>query len=543
MKVSGLRLCRWSAVLGLAAVLLTSQVALAARVAVSSLEGDPKGKLRAQVTAALRKTRKVQVSPPTAWTQAAGKQGLKGPAAVTPAAVKRLAPKLRVDAVLTGSAGRDFDVRLMNQDGQVVWSESYPLKRGLLAPKDAARLAQAVATARTTAPESPAPAQASPPPLPPLPPPPSRAEPQARAEPSEAPREVPPEPPAKATAPAPVVKKDAPVRAPAAPRAPAPGKAGRSAALAWVELDDESHTFVAGSGGGVADEEQVKDVPARPGAHPPRVRVQVGAAVTWRSYCARPGVESCAVFDARPPEQRLGDTADYSAQAPYAGVAAEAEVFPLTHRTSLLRGLGLTLAYQRSFAPTTVVVTTPTGSTPQREVTATDTAYGAMLAWRYFFAREGSDAPLWGYAGVRLGVLGREFGLDETLNVALPLVHRFSPAVGVDVSVPLLRLVRVEAAGRFFFLPSPGHSLSGGGDDGPYPSEVRDYGTAVSSLGWSAEVGVAGDVWGPFGYSVRGHVEGYRDGFTGQGTRRGWTEGGVAQETYLSVLAGVTASW
>ncbi|MFY0575689.1 hypothetical protein ACN28S_16170 [Cystobacter fuscus] len=80
---------------GPAAVLLTSQVALAARVAVSSLEGDPKGKLRAQVTAALRKTRKVQVSPPTAWTQAAGKQGLKGPAAVTPAAVKRLAPKLR----------------------------------------------------------------------------------------------------------------------------------------------------------------------------------------------------------------------------------------------------------------------------------------------------------------------------------------------------------------------------------------------------------------------------------------------------------------
>ena len=529
--------------LGLAAVLLTSQVALAARVAVSALEGDPKGKLRAQVTAALRKTRKVQVSPPTAWTQAAGKQGLRGPAAVTPKAVKLLAPKLRVDAVLTGSVGRDFEARLVNRDGQVVWSESYPLKRGLLAPKDAARFAQAVATARTESPAPPPPMPAPPTPAPPTPAPPVRSEPQARAEPIEAPRELPPEPPAKGSASAPVVKKDGPVRGPQAPKAPVPGGAGRPSALAWVELDDESHTFVAGSGGGVADEAQVKDTRESPRAHPRWVRVLVGAAVTGRRYCARPGVESCATFDARPPEQRLGDTADFTTNAPYAGLAAEAEVFPLAHETSLLRGVGLTLAYQRGFARTSVAVTSPTGSTPPREVTSTDTAYGAMLAWRYFFARGGADSPLWGYAGARLGLLGREFGVDETLNVALPVVHRFFPAVGLDVSVPLMKQVRLEGAGRFFYSPSPGRSWRGGGENGPYTSEVHDYGTAVSSFGWEAQVGVAGEVWGPFGYSVRGRLESFRDGFTGQGARRGWTEGGVAEDTYVSVLGGITASW
>ncbi|MET0405187.1 MAG: hypothetical protein ABW123_22425, partial [Cystobacter sp.] len=78
---------------------------------------------------------------------------------------------------------------------------------------------------------------------------------------------------------------------------------------------------------------------------------------------------------------------------------------------------------------------------------------------------------------------------------------------------------------------------------GPYVAELRDYGTAVSSVGWEAEVGVAGEVWGPFGYRVRGRLTRYQDAFTGQGARRGWSEGGVASDTYVSVLGGLTASW
>jgi hypothetical protein len=111
--------------------------------------------------------------------------------------------------------------------------------------------------------------------------------------------------------------------------------------------------------------------------------------------------------------------------------------------------------------------------------------------------------------------------------------------------------VRIEGAGQFFLRPNPGQTI-GGDDNGSLVAEVRDYGTSVSSLGWAAELGVAGDIWGPLGYSARFRLEHYIDRFEGEGTRRGWTPGrvpgmpelsGVAEETYSSILVGVTASW
>ena len=79
-------------------------------------------------------------------------------AAVTPEAVQRLAPRLKVDAVLTGSVAGELEARLVDRTGQVLWSERYPLKRGQLLPRDAARLAQEVIAPR--------PAPAPPPPEP-----------------------------------------------------------------------------------------------------------------------------------------------------------------------------------------------------------------------------------------------------------------------------------------------------------------------------------------------------------------------------------------
>ena len=274
---------------------------------------------------------------------------------------------------------------------------------------------------------------------------------------------------------------------------------------------------------------------------PSRLKVLLGAVVTWRRYCARPGVTSCSAYDAQPPEQQVGDISDFSSNAPYAGIALEAEVFPLAHWPTLLRGVGLTLGYQRSFARTTVQVSSPVGETPEREVYATDTAYGAMLAYRYFFDLGKVGTPLWGHAGLRLGALGREFDVGERMDVPLPVVHRFSPAVGLDVSVPLMRAVRLEGAGQFFLQPTPGNTLGGG--DGSRAAEVRDHGTSVSSLGWAAELGVAGELWGPFGYSARFRLESFQDHFTGEGFRLGWISGGVAEDTYSSILAGVTAAW
>ncbi|HEY0094176.1 MAG TPA: hypothetical protein VGB96_07625, partial [Archangium sp.] len=179
---------------------------------------------------------------------------------------------------------------------------------------------------------------------------------------------------------------------------------------------------------------------------------------------------------------------------------------------------------------------------PEREVFATDTAYGAMLAWRYFFDLGKGGTPMWGHAGLRVGTLGRSFEVDEALETPMPVAHRFYPAVGLDLSVPLMRAVRIQGAGQLFFRPNPGVSL-GGDTDGSYVSEVRDYGQSVSSLGWAAELGVVGDLWGPLGYSARFRLEHYLDRFSGQGTRRGWLERGIAEDNFSSIVVGVTASW
>ncbi|QRK06958.1 hypothetical protein JQX13_44020 [Archangium violaceum] len=544
MKASGRWMCRWGGAALALALMLTSQVALAERVAVSTLEGDKSYRLRAQVTAALRKTRKVQVSPPAAWGMAAGKLGLKGPAMVGPEAMSRLAPKLKVDAVLTGSVVRDsFNARLVARDGRELWSGRYPLKKGLLPPQAAKKLALAVAEAMKAAKRAP-----PPPELPPTPP-----EPVAKAppEPSPAPQVVQPapEPPVVARAePVPQASKEKPAPVAEEPLPRAPSASGTKLAARWVELDDESHTYTpefAGSGGGfplAEDAQAPEEGTSARGLFPPRARVLLGAAVTWRRYCARPGVASCAAYDALPEEQQVGDIADFNSNAPYAGLAVEAEVFPLSHWPSLLRGVGLTLGYHRGFARTTVTVSTPVGSTPEREVYATDTDYEAMLAYRYFFDLGNQGAPQWGYAGLRLGAHGREFDVDEAVESPLPVTHRFYPVVALDASVPLMRSVRIVGSGQFFLLPTPGHSL-GGDEDGSLVAEVRDYGTSVSTLGWAAELGLAGDIWGPFGFSARFRLEHYVDRFEGQGTRRGWTAGGVAEDTFSSILAGVTASW
>ncbi|WP_143195610.1 hypothetical protein [Archangium sp. Cb G35] len=560
MMASGRWLSRWGVVLALA-LMLTSQAARAERVAVSALEGDKNNKLRAQVTGLLRKTRKVKVLPPAAWAMAAAKQKLRGPASVDPRAVARLAPKLKVDAVLTGSAGRTystFNARLLDETGREVWSGEFVLQRGLLPKYEAQKFTravlEAVKTSNQPAPEPPVAAQEAPKPPGPVvgatpepqpapvvePPAPqphaaNQGEPEAM---KPAPLMESAPPPAKGTASAP--------RAEATPPAPKPVLVPESKpepVPAWEELDEESHTYLTeleGSGGGFPEEGGSASAAGR---MPPRVKVQLGAAVTWRRYCARPGVmASCSEYDALPPEQQTGDISDFTSNAPYVGLAAEAEVFPLAHWPTLVRGVGLTLGYQRSFARTTVQVSTPVGETPEREVYATDTAYGAMLAWRYFFDLGTQETPLWGHAGVRLGARGREFDVGERMETPLPVVHRFYPAVGVDVSVPLMRAVRIEGSGQFFFQPTPGQSLWGD-PDGSLVAEVRDYGDSVSSLGWAAELGVAGDLWGPFGYSVRFRLESYKDRFTGQGSRRGWTDGGVAEESYSSILGGITAAW
>ncbi|WP_255207816.1 hypothetical protein [Myxococcus sp. AM009] len=305
-----------------------------------------------------------------------------------------------------------------------------------------------------------------------------------------------------------------------------------------MEVDPESHSTTepflevsldTGSGGTVGD------APARP----PLARLTLGGTTTWRNSCARPGVKSCGEYDRLPANERLGDTVSYASSVPYLGIAAELELLPLAHSESLLRGLGLSLGYRRGYSSTNVTLVGDAGQSTTREVVATDSVLTAQALYRYSFGAGESNAPP-GYAGLRAGLLTRAFDVDESANSPLAGTHRLFPAVGLEVSVPLLRWVRLEGAGQFFLSPKPGKGLGGGA---ALDAEVSDYGTSVSSFGWEAELGVGGDLWGPFGYSVRFRLSRFQDTFSGAGTKRGWDEGGVAAETYSSLHWGITASY
>lgn len=272
-----------------------------------------------------------------------------------------------------------------------------------------------------------------------------------------------------------------------------------------------------GSGGTVGNE------PVRP----PLARLLLGGTTTWRKYCARPGVKSCAEFDRKAETDQLGDTVDYSSTVPYLGVSLELELLPLARKESAVRGLGAVLGYRRGFASTDLTLLGDAGQSVTREVSATDSVLTAQAMYRYYFGM-GAAKQLLGYAGLRAGLLTRSFDVDESAESVLPGTHRMFPAVGLEVSVPLLRAVRLEALGQLFLNPKP---------------DEDDFGTKVSSTGWQAELGVAGEVWGPLGYSVRFSLSRYQDTFTGAGTRTGWQAGGVAEETYASLHWGLTASY
>ncbi|HZI11138.1 MAG TPA: hypothetical protein VE153_12180 [Myxococcus sp.] len=307
----------------------------------------------------------------------------------------------------------------------------------------------------------------------------------------------------------------APPAAVAREEAPAPGLSREP--LLVVAL-------ASGSGG------RVGEAPARP----PLARLFLGGTTTWRLYCARPGVKSCGEFDRKAPEEQLGDTHEVSSPVPYLGVSAELELLPLAGSPSAVRGLGAVLGYRRGFAITDVKLINDAGQSTTREAPATDSVLTAQALYRYFFGR-GADGRLLGYAGLRAGLLTRSFDVDEAAETELTSTHRLFPAVGLEVSVPLLKAVRLEGAGQVFLGSKPGQ--------GGRRAEVSEYGTSVSSFGWEAELGAAGDLWGPLGYAIRFRLSRYQDTFSGAGTRTGWRDGGVAAETYSSLQWGITGSY
>ncbi len=518
----------WSALCALA-LALSAQAALAqkapkTRVVVLDFEDDRRDAVRGQLENALGKNKQLELVPLKQYVTAASKARLRGNASRTPEGVARIAPELGLSAVVTGKVGRSLVLRVLDTNGQEVWTRTVKLQRGKLSPAEARKLAAGIATAATQPPPAPEPPPQKPPPPPPpdtstTPPPPDTSG-------------TPPPPPPDTGKPPPPPPKGKPPAATAPPKAPA------EPLDIPKPIDDESHTSTQ-----PYDEYATRDELEAMDRHrhPPLIHVWVGGSTTWRTYCARPGVTACSQFDSRPEEERVGDTIDFRSGVPYLGLTGQIEVLPLAHSQKPWRGVGLLVGYQRGYSETRVKVTTQTGETPTRSVIATDSVITAMLLYRYYFNLGTESRPRLGYAGFRGGMLSREFGVDQQARAPLTGSHRLHPSAGLEVSVPLRHWLRVEGGGQFFIGPRAGQSLLA--DQGALELEVRDLGAEVSSFGWFAELGVAGEVWGPLGYSVRGRFTPVKDTFTGRGSRFGWEEGGVASEQHIDVRWGLTASF
>ncbi|HZH04482.1 MAG TPA: hypothetical protein VEY30_11920, partial [Myxococcaceae bacterium] len=345
---------------------LFALTARAQSVVVLEFSGDRKAKLRTQVEAALKRARKVKVAPLLRYKAAAAKAKLRGGKAMTPQAVAALAPKLKLDAAVEGTIEETFFVRIIDSQGNELWSKDLPLKRGLISAKNAKRLAAAIATAAKMAAQGEGgnAAQASedaadseePPEAPP--PPPKPPEPPA-----------PPEPP-------PVVEEPKPAPGLPAVAIPDPPKNETAQQRERRQRDEarESHT-VTEAPPPETEKAQTVEADEGPRVGPRLITLQLAGLTTWRSFCARPGVSSCGDFDALAEQDRpQGERVDFSAQVPYLGIGGAVELFPLARMDGFLKGLGLGATYSRGFSLTNVRVESADGTTPETEVVSVEQA-------------------------------------------------------------------------------------------------------------------------------------------------------------------------
>lgn len=270
----------------------------------------------------------------------------------------------------------------------------------------------------------------------------------------------------------------------------------------------------------------------------PRLRVRLGGSSNWRSYCARPRVKACADFDVRLDPALAGTSVDQAASV-YLGYALDVETLPLAHHDSWLRGLGAAVEYAHAFNRLGINRSAGSAATPTQTLTASDLTLGAALLYRYPFSIEDRGLRLPAHVGLRLGAQSHSFVLegDEQLEFN---TRRLYPVIGLETLLPLARRAQVEAGLQLLINPRPGTGL---GSTEQRALERGSFGESVSSRGWSARLGLSGEVWGPFGYSARVQLTRYLDEYAGTGTLTGWSEGGAAEETFVAAHWAVTARY
>ncbi|MCY1022571.1 hypothetical protein [Pyxidicoccus sp. MSG2] len=448
-------------------------------VTVLELVGDRRDAVRKQLERSLQ-AKGSEVVKGKLYETRARRLGFRGREAYTDAAIAALSRELGLAATVRGAvSGPKLTVKVVSTSGRLLETETYPLKKGRLSPKDALRAAEAILTTLRGAAA-----------------------------------EVVPQEPLEAAEPAASKPQDVPPQSSATAAALVSSGAGTAEPTARVEAVP------------AAPGEDVPPVKApAPMMGPRRVSVRLGGATTFRSYCAAPGIASCGQLESQPEEERPGNYLLFGTPSPYSGFSAELAVFPLALQgETALKGLGLTAELSRRW-PQVSVKEGGRGGT----VSAADMYWSLFGTYRLYFPLSLTATPLPAFVGLRGGVISHSFEVAEEYQALFPKTGRTHASLGLDVSVPLARLARVEAGFLYFIRPQPGH-------------EQRDrYGPEVSSSGFGIEVGVSGDLFGPLDYSVRYRFQKYADTFSGVGTD--WTGGGISQERYSGLTWTLGASF
>lgn len=490
---------------------LLSLPAFAQKVIILELDGDSKDKLRAQIEEAVRASGANELISLKDYKAAAAKKKMTGAAAMTPVGVARAAKVIAIDAAVGGEvSGGKYNVVIYDRTGGELWTKSLKVTKGLLSDDFAGKLARAITAAAQQ----------------------GAAKPQEDAGGGEQTPEM-------------------------------------STGLDLTQTDSAGNVGVVTDVSNNPKPEPERDVdlddPYKKKASEivpvPIFRVWVAGATTWRSQCLRPGVTSCKQYDTAATKP-AGVTIDFAATVPYFGLSLNAELFPLARVNAgstkgvnaLAQGLGLLVNFQYGQSLTRVVDQNAQGSGAEQTVKSNDLGFMGQVAYRYHFemgvamgAQEAGpyyrkQASPVGWVGLRGGIATRNFVIDPNANLSLPSSQRaIHGVVGLDVALAILPQLRFEFGGSIFMNPKPSaEQIIGYGN-------LKDPTGGATAFGFGIEAGVAGQIWGPIGYTVRWRMTGYKDTYYGQGQK--WIVcndtqcGGVGEETYHSLIFGLTASY
>jgi hypothetical protein len=526
----------------LVGALLTSSLAAAQqlRVVVLEIDGDQNGKLRNQIELALQKAGTLEVLSLDEFKAAAKSKKLNGAAAMTSIGVKRVGKQLKLDAAVSGEVGEKYKVQLYDRLGADLWTKELPVKKGLLSEDFAVKLTRAIAAAAeqgaarvtdTGGGEG----EAT-----------TSSEPSTSTTPGGANTGVEIDLTGSSTTPEPAPRSGRTVVTPGS-------AAGSSTGMASSEDRD--------------DDLDLEAIKKKRIVGPRLVTLSIAGATTWRSQCLRPGafirpgesplpdvppLTSCADWEKLAAEEKpRGDRINFTSEVPYLGFQANLELFPLASLESrFINGLGVLAQVVYGSSLTTLKEESSQGET-QTQFTSIDLGWAVQAAYRVHFAMGAGEPQGIGYAGIRGGLLSRNFNIDPNAGVPLPSSQRVSPTgfgfpvIGLDVAIPIVRFFRLEAGLSLFFNPRlADEQIIGFGN-------LSDPTTGLQSEGFGFDVGGSGELvaLGPtmLGWTLKARYLSFVDRFYGQGQK--WTVcdakqcGGLGEESYLTITWGVSIAY